>query len=310
MSLDEPWRQFLADVMERRREEIVDSATDWVVGAAVDLRRQRPREETRRLVDRNIAGYEAALLRDDLEPISAFIEFVTSFRASSEFHVSTLLRGFLAFRRALLPILRVEAREASLALDVIAAVDDVYFTASLKTADLYEEKLVGTILQRRQELERELGELTERKTRELDEKMRVIEEQRATLAALSVPLIRVWKDVLVLPLIGAWGRERANEIKERALVAIRSARARVLIIDITGLTEVNDDVTRHLPELVRAANLLGAEALLVGVRPAAARAFVDIDADLSGIRAFASLYDGLRATLATITAEERKRRRK
>lgn len=299
MTLDESGRRFFADIVARRRDELVDRATDWVIAESADLKSRRPREETRKLVDRCVAGYEALLLRGDPAPLSAFTDFVTSLRASSEFRVSTLLRGFLSFRRALEAAMRDEPATPALAFDVLAAVDDVYFKASFKTADIYEEKLVDTIVKRKRELERELGEVTARKTRELDEKIAVIEEQRAMVAALSSPLIRVWRDILVLPLIGAWGRDRAAEIVERTLSTIQTTRARVLLVDITGLSEVNEDVVRHLHELARATSLIGSSCFLVGVRPSAARALVEIGGDLRGVRAFATLYDGLRAALTS-----------
>lgn len=307
MNLDARARQLLGDVLSRHRDELVEGATDWVVGESVDLKTKRPRAETRKLVDRVITAYEASLLRDDPAAMAAFIDFVTSFRASSEFHVSTLLRGFLSFRRSIEAILRREAPDPITAFDALAAADDAYFAASFRVADLYEEKLIGTIVARRRELEIELGEVTSRKTRELDDKIAVIEEQRATLNALSAPLLRVWDGVLVLPLIGAWSGQRSAEILERALSTIHSTKARALLIDITGLSDVNADVLRGLPELIRAAQMLGAEGVLVGARPAVARAIIDMQGDLRGVPTFATLYDGLRAVMSGSKLKRRAR---
>jgi len=64
-------RQLLASLLERRRTEIIESATDWVIAEAVDLRSQRPREETRRLVEQVVSGNEAALIHGDLGPLHA-----------------------------------------------------------------------------------------------------------------------------------------------------------------------------------------------------------------------------------------------
>lgn len=309
MTLDERARQLLADVVSRHRDELVDSATDWVVGESIDLKMKRPRAETRKLVDRVIAAYEASLLRGDPAPMAAFIDFVTSLRASSEFHISTLLRGFLSFRRAVQDILKREALDPLAAFDALAAADDAYFTASFRVADLYEEKLVGTIVERRRELEIELDEVTSKKTRELDEKLAVIQEQRAALSALSAPLLRVWDGVLVLPLIGEWSGQRGAEVLERALSTIHSTKARALLIDITGLSDVNGDVLRSLPELIRAARLLGAAGVLVGARPAVARAIVDMQGDLKGVPTFATLYEGLRAVMSGGPLERQRRAR-
>src|SRR5579871_2895768 len=121
-SMDDSTRRTFADLLGRYRTEIVDAATDWLMAEAVDLRTGRPREETRRIVVRAVEAQEIAILTGDEAPLHAFIEFVTSLRAESEFHVSTLLQGMLSFRLAFGPVILREVKDGAAALAILAAV--------------------------------------------------------------------------------------------------------------------------------------------------------------------------------------------
>lgn len=297
MILADESRAVLAAILARRRTELVEMATDWVIAEAVDLKAQRPREETRRLVEQVISGNEAALLEGDLGPLRAFVDFVTSFRAASEFHVSTPLKGMLSFRHALGDILRKERADPSQALEVLMAADEVYFAVVFQTADLYEDKLTRNLQQRRAELEAEVARITHEKTRELDEKIETIESQRVLLSTLSWPVIRIWDGVLVMPIIGEIRAERAEDMLHSVLTAVRDARARMVIVDLTGLTHVDEVAILHLGRLVRVTGLLGAEISLVGMSARIALTLAMLDVDLGSVRSFATLHDGLRFAL-------------
>ncbi|AKT43329.1 STAS domain-containing protein [Chondromyces crocatus] len=290
-------RSLLAALLERAREEIVEKATDWVIAAAVDLRGQRPREETRRLVAQVVSGNEAALLGEDPRPLNAFVDHVISLRAASEFHPSTVLRGLLSFRHVLEGLLRAHGGDGWAALDVLTAVDDVYHAAALRVADQYAAKLTETVQQRRRELEEELHRVAEAGQRALDEKLATIEAQRLDLARMASPVIRVWEGVLVVPLVGELHAERAALVGERVLAAISGGDEHAVLLDITGLTRVDASVAASLLRLGQAVRLLGAQGILVGVSGAVARTLVGLDVDLGVMPTFGSLADGLREAL-------------
>lgn len=295
--MQDPARRTLAALLSVHRAAVVDAATDWVIGVAVDLRGQRPRQETLRLVDRVVGFNEALILRDDGRPLQEFIELVTTYRASSEFRLSTPLRGFVSFRMALLPLLRPPEVDADVALQVLDLVDEAYFTAIFSMVDMYVTKLNHTIVSRRHALEVELAQLTQQRMRELDASVAVIEAQRETLRKVSLPILRVWDGVLVLPLIGELGDERGSELAERLLAAITEQHARTVIIDVTGLERLDARATTSLARTLRAIRLLGARAMVVGISAQAAVAAVASGQSLDGVRTFASLHDGLRAAL-------------
>ena len=293
--MDDASRGLLSALLERHRAEIIDHGTDWVRAQAIDLGSRRPREETRKLVERVVASQSIALLTGDGGPIDEFIELVTSLRSSSEFHVSTLLRGLLSFRRGIEEVLRGGSADFGAALDLLAEVDTVAHGAVFRAADVYNEKLNHTILRRRADLERDLARVTAAKEHELEEKARTIDAQRELLNALSSPVLRIWEGILVAPLIGEIDPERAAAVREHVLSAVMKTRARAVLVDITGLTVIDEALAGEILRLVKSVRLIGAETLLVGISPDGARALATMRVSLGDIRSFSTLHGGLRA---------------
>jgi rsbT co-antagonist protein RsbR len=293
--MDDASRGLLSTLLERHRVEIIDRGTDWVRAEAIDLGSQRPREETRKLVERVVSSQETALLTGDERASDDFIELVTSLRASSEFHVSTLLRGLLSFRRGLEDVLVAESADLGVTRKLLAAVDTVAHGAVFRAADVYNEKLNGTILLRRAELERELARITAAKERELDDKARTIDAQRELLNTLSSPVIQIWEGILVAPLMGELDPERAAAVRERVLEAVMKTRARAVLVDITGLTVTDENLASEILRLVKSVRLIGADTMLVGISPQGARSLAALHVSMGEIRSFATLHDGLRA---------------
>jgi rsbT co-antagonist protein RsbR len=120
-----------------------------------------------------------------------------------------------------------------------------------------------------------------------------LEEQRTTIRELSVPVIPINASTLVMPLIGALDTARLRQLRERALHAITRARARYLVLDITGVSVIDSQIAQGIIATVQATRLLGTEALLVGVRPEVAQAIVALGVDLHAMRAFADLQAAL-----------------
>jgi len=295
--MDDASRRIFVDVLTRCQAELLDGATDWVRERALDPLTTLPREETRGLVDRVISAQATAMLEGDDRPLEELIAFVTSLRAASEFRVSTVLSGLLSFRRALEPVLRREVEDGWAALDVLAALDAVAFDAAWRAADVYAQKLNATVEERRAELEERLERVREAKERELDEKIHTIEVQREALGALAAPVIRVWEGILVVPLIGEMDALRADVIREKVLQAVVATRAGMVLVEVTGLADVDERVASEVLRLVGCVRLLGSTAMLVGLSSEAARVLAALDVHLDQVPSFTSLHDALRAVL-------------
>lgn len=291
--------QFLAVFLQDHHQEVIERATDWVIAQARDLQGQRPREETRRLVEGVVRWNEALILRADSVPLAEFIGFVTAYRASSEFHISTLLRGFCSFRAAMAELLSPPNVEPQLAFSCLRVVDDAYLTAIFQMGDEYVDKLNRTITERRAQLEADLQRVAAEREREFQEAMTVIQKQRSLLQEVSLPVISVFQGVLVMPLIGELSAERADELIHRLLTSIVEHRAKVAILDLTGLPQIDEMAAESLLKTSRAIRLIGSSVMLVGLSPALAIELSRRSQHTALPPCHATLAEGLRMALRT-----------
>jgi len=109
------------------------------------------------------------------------------------------------------------------------------------------------------------------------------EQQRLAIRELSVPILPVSATTLVMPLIGALDSARLGELQAQALAALERTGARTLLLDVTGVPVVDTQVAQGLITVVQAARLLGAEAILIGIRPEVAQTVVALGVDLRTI---------------------------
>ena len=117
--------------------------------------------------------------------------------------------------------------------------------------------------------------------------------QAAALAELSTPLIPITRDTVVLPLIGTVDAARAQRVLETLLAGIATTRARVAILDITGVSRLDAQVTDCLLRAARAVRLLGAEVVITGIQPAVAQALVGLGVDLGALVTRGTLESGI-----------------
>lgn len=142
----------LRRLLDEHADEIVDEGTAWVRAESQADLSDRPYAETRGLVAQCLVFYEAHIFRGDTEPREQFIDVVTSNRSNLKFSVSTLLRGFLSFREALVRLLTRVDIPAWQALAITRRVDEVSAEASFRTADIYVAKLNRVLDATREEL--------------------------------------------------------------------------------------------------------------------------------------------------------------
>jgi len=133
----------------------------------------------------------------------------------------------------------------------------------------------------------------ERRAAEQARLLEELAEQREVIRELSVPVLPVSARTLVMPLIGALDTARLQLVQEQALQVIERNAARHLVLDITGVPMVDSQVAQGLLEVVEAARLLGAEAVLVGVRPEVAQTMVGLGLALPGLRVYADLQTAM-----------------
>jgi anti-anti-sigma regulatory factor len=139
-------------------------------------------------------------------------------------------------------------------------------------------------------------DITDRKLAEETEarlKDEVINAQAAILAELGTPLIPISAEVLVMPLVGSIDSQRSERVVEALLHGIVKSRARVAIIDVTGVASVDARTADALIRAARAVRLLGAEVVLTGMRAEVAQTLVTLHVDLGGIVTRGTLESGI-----------------
>ncbi len=127
----------------------------------------------------------------------------------------------------------------------------------------------------------------------VDERERVIRQQQDAIRELSTPVLPVRERLLILPIIGVLDSERARQLTEQLLAGIRTHRAKVVVIDITGAPDVDTTVANHLVQTVDASRLMGASVIITGLSPTIAQTLVDLGVDLSKIHTMGDLQGGL-----------------
>lgn len=143
---------------------------------------------------------------------------------------------------------------------------------------------------------RELESQVADRTRELQE---MVDRQGfllRTIWELAVPVVPVMKGVIVLPLVGFLDAARGRQVVESLMEGLKTHNARFVILDITGVPKVDEEVAGYLLRATRSARLLGAEPILVGVTPAVAQSLVGLGADLGRIVTRADLQAGVEYT--------------
>jgi anti-anti-sigma regulatory factor len=117
---------------------------------------------------------------------------------------------------------------------------------------------------------------------------------------LSSPVIKVWEEVLILPLVGDIGSDRAARVTEDLLRGIVAHQASIVIMDVTGVSVVDTNVANHLMQTIKAAGLLGAHCVLVGISAEVAQTMVHLGVDLEGVETRSNLQSGIEFALQAL----------
>jgi rsbT co-antagonist protein RsbR len=127
----------------------------------------------------------------------------------------------------------------------------------------------------------------------VQERERVIRQQQEAIRELSTPVLQVRERLLILPIIGVIDPQRARQLTEQLLRGIRTNRAKVIVIDITGVAAMDATVANHLVQTVEASRLLGATVIVTGLSPEIAQTLVTIGVDLGKMNTVGDLQGGI-----------------
>jgi rsbT co-antagonist protein RsbR len=209
-------------------------------------------------------------------PVKEFLGVITRSRALQGFSPAETAIFVFSLKKPLVARLRTEiGGDAQLLADEMWAVTEMLDQLGLYTTEMYQ------------------------KSRE-----EVISRQQQELLELSTPVVKLWDNILALPLIGTLDSERTQVVMENLLHKIVETGAAIAIIDITGVPTVDTLVAQHLLKTVAAARLMGADCIISGIRPQIAQTIVHLGVNLSEVTTKATLADAfliaLRRTQATL----------
>lgn len=264
----------LAEVLRDNRAAVLAS---WRANLTASVDGLVGSEETiASLYERLLDGFSrsaANSLNDpSFGPISAHMTVLSVERARDGFSPSATSRLLAAFKAAVEPVLRAEyASDLDRWQQELRKVGDIVDQLSVLTFEAY--------MKAREE---------------------VIARQSHAMLEISTPALRIWEDIILMPLIGVIDTSRAQHVMEQLLLAISANEARVAILDVTGVPIIDTRVALHLTKVVQAARMLGAEIVVTGISPEAAQTLVRLDVDLSSIRTRGSLRAGFSEALRVL----------
>src|SRR3989475_4285050 len=127
----------------------------------------------------------------------------------------------------------------------------------------------------------------------VEERERVIRQQQKAIHALSTPVLQVRDRLLILPIIGMLDAQRARQLTEQLLRGMRAHRAKVVVVDVTGVPAIDSAVANHLVQTVEASRLMGAIVIITGLSSEIAQTLVTLGVDLSKMNAVGDLQGGI-----------------
>ena len=232
------------------------------------------------------------------------LPLVSQGRLSGLLYLENLLAP-VTFSPARIDLFRILSAQAATALEnalllqrIQEATEKVHRTnevleaqVNVRTAEL--QRSNGELQATNARLEVELAERirAERERAALQEQM--LKAQRERLAEMSTPLIPITEQIMIMPLIGSVDAERASQILEVALSGAQHSGAKVVILDITGLSHIDTSIAGSLIKTARALRLLGAHAVLTGIRAGVAQTLVSLGVELSNIETRSNLQSAI-----------------
>jgi rsbT co-antagonist protein RsbR len=279
-----PAGQVLQQVLAKSQKELL---AEWLQAQLVagstrsDLMKESElREQSREFLalvqEAGRAGDVRNVAATAWNPVKEFLGVISRTRALQGFSPAETANFVFSLKKPLVARLRTEVgSDAQLLADEMWAVTEMLDQLGLYTTEMYQ------------------------KGRE-----EVISRQQQELLELSTPVVKLWDNILALPLIGTLDSERTQVVMENLLHKIVETGAAIAIIDITGVPTVDTLVAQHLLKTVAAARLMGADCIISGIRPQIAQTIVHLGVNLSEVTTKATLADAfliaLRRTQATL----------
>ena len=122
---------------------------------------------------------------------------------------------------------------------------------------------------------------------------KIIADQSQAILDMSTPLIQIWENIIMVPIVGIIDSKRSNELMNGILTKISETQAKIIILDISGVAIVDTAVANHLIKISKATTLMGAKCIFSGLSPSIAETIVELGIDVGSLQTTGTLKDAL-----------------
>ncbi len=132
---------------------------------------------------------------------------------------------------------------------------------------------------------------------EVQQQLAIVQQQEQVIRELSVPVLPLSASTLVLPLVGRIDVQRVQQVASVLLKHVAQHHARLVILDITGMAQVDESIAASLVQAIQAVQLLGAQVMITGIQPRTAQTLVQLGVGLDQVHTYNTLERGIAAAL-------------
>lgn len=137
-----------------------------------------------------------------------------------------------------------------------------------------------------------------------------IQQHSSAMLEMSTPVTPIWEGILLLPLVGIIDSARTQDVMNKTLSKIAETRARVFVLDISGVGTVDTAVANQLIKITKATQLMGCESIISGISPTVARTIVELGVKVGEVKTTATLRDGFELALKSTGIDVRQMSRR
>ncbi len=128
----------------------------------------------------------------------------------------------------------------------------------------------------------------------------LLDEQAHTMNQMATPVMQVWQDILMIPIVGVVDSARAQIIMDAMLEGLSNSDSEIIILDIQGVASIDSAVANHLLKITKAVSIMGCHCIISGVSSHVAQAMANLGLDLGNVNSAPTLRKALRMALAQL----------
>lgn len=122
---------------------------------------------------------------------------------------------------------------------------------------------------------------------------KLLEDSLTEITTLSTPIVPIRNGISALPLVGNLTEERFDSIVTTLTDILTASKDDYLIIDLSGLAEVNEQTADRIFKLHHLLKLIGTELIITGIKPTLAMRMNELDASFSSLKTYLNVKDAV-----------------